>query len=249
MPVDLSPSGTELYLEPVVLIMVKLLPAHGAQVQDAVIRDQGPGVNAAFIPLHLTVHADFVSVVAVLLAAVADPLGIHEPGAGTPLLFAVASGWAAVLRVMLKHPAVQVHALGPFKGTLVHIACWHCLPACVKALLEAGADPRVSWLGYTPLQLVAQRKRPGAQLQRLLLAPRPCSAETERWVVTLLVQALQDWGSRSAGGNDAAGVRGEECSVQQQAVALARMACSPPAVYAVLQKRLQAWCLCMWTMH
>lgn len=84
------------------------------------------------------------SLVERLLEAGADMRIVDEYMHATPAHKAAYMGHAAVLRVLVKHPAFQeiIDCQGPYNGyTALHDAAWHGHAEAAEVLLEAGANP------------------------------------------------------------------------------------------------------------
>lgn len=120
-----------------VVAVVQLLVVHGADVHQLVKTPVTAGREFVRTPLHLPVSYSYASVVLVLLSAGADPLAKcgHSDWQPPPLQYAVVCGRAVALRVLLAHPTVGIDALDTRVGTLLHLACWHGQPECLKVLL------------------------------------------------------------------------------------------------------------------
>jgi hypothetical protein len=138
-----------------VLPFVELLLAHGA---DPNLRAKARGLPAEAksftTTLFVAVTAGHTRIVAALLAAGADPNRASR--AGIPLLHsAVVKGHLAVVEVLLPRLKLDdINDVNSQWGSALHIACHKRSLECVRLLLAAGADPRVTWQGRTPSDLL-----------------------------------------------------------------------------------------------
>lgn len=134
--------------------MVDFLLSHGANIN----HEDSRGVTAMLAACSKKGKA--LSLVELLLEKSADPgmpTGVYGM---TPLMMATLQGHESVVERLLHHPQVRTtldHCSVPGK-TALWGACWSGRGSVVKLLLEAGADPTITFTsGQTLMGLVREK--------------------------------------------------------------------------------------------
>lgn len=115
----------------------KLLLDHGARVNL-------PHETKLLTPLHVAVQRRSVRMVQLLLRYGAS-VNVRDASDATPLYLAVQMGDEAVLSLLLRAKASLRKRYGKNQITVLHEACAYGRQECVKILLEAGVEVRMSF--------------------------------------------------------------------------------------------------------